>query len=304
MESGGQLRGDRMAGGRLGLGRRPRPSAAPTGSTSRPARPSSTPTTTTPTTGRCGACRCRSRCRPAARSRSTWPSRRSCRGSSRAPATSATTSSSASGSPSSASTSRPACAGAPRAAGTATSSTRTRSSTRTSAATGSRSRCRSASWSGRPGQRTERRENPDGTSTHVFEQADVIDFAWTASPRFLEVKSTFSAEKDVTPQEYAETAKLLGRSLDEVRLSDVEVTVLLQPEHAAQAERHVKAAKAAHQVVRPVVRALPVPDAHRRGPRLRGGGLGRDGVPDLHHRRHVAPLQPLAARPGARSRRR
>ena len=98
---------------------------------------------------------------------------------------------------------------------------------------------------GATGRRTDRRENADGTSTHVFEQADVIDFAWTASPRFLEVKDTFSAEKDVTPQEYAETAKLLGRSLDEVRLSDVEVTVLLQPEHAIQAERHVKAAKAA-----------------------------------------------------------
>jgi hypothetical protein len=98
---------------------------------------------------------------------------------------------------------------------------------------------------GATGTRTERRENPDGTSTHVFEQADVIDFAWTASPRFLEVKSTFSAEKDVTPEEYADTAKLLGRSLDEVRLSDVEVKVLLQPQHAAQAERHLKAAKAA-----------------------------------------------------------
>jgi hypothetical protein len=96
---------------------------------------------------------------------------------------------------------------------------------------------------GATGKRTERRENPDGTSTHVFEQADVIDFAWTASPRFLEVKSTFSAERDVAPPEYAETAALLGRSLDEVRLSDVEVTVLLQPERAVQADRYVKAAK-------------------------------------------------------------
>jgi hypothetical protein len=98
---------------------------------------------------------------------------------------------------------------------------------------------------GATGARSERRENADGTSTHVFEQSDVIDFAWTASPRFVEVTSTFSAEKDVTPGEYAETAKLLGRSLDEVRLSDVEVKVLLQPQHASQAQRHVKAAKAA-----------------------------------------------------------
>jgi hypothetical protein len=81
----------------------------------------------------------------------------------------------------------------------------------------------------------------------VYEPAGMRERAtggWNCH-QFLEVKSTFSAEKDVTPQEYAETAKLLGRSLDEVRLSDVEVTVLLQPQHAVQAERHVKAAKAA-----------------------------------------------------------
>ena len=155
---------------------------------------------------------------------------------------------------------------------------------------------------GATGKRVERRENPDGTSTHVFEQGDVVDFAWTASPRFLEVKATFSAEKDVTAEEYAETARLLGRSLDEVRLSDVEVTVLLQPEHAAQADRHVRAAKAGDQVVRPVVRPIPVPDPDRGRPRLRGRGLGRDGVPHVHHRRDLDALQPLAARPGPRPR--
>jgi hypothetical protein len=98
---------------------------------------------------------------------------------------------------------------------------------------------------GATGARRERRENRDGTSTHVFEQADVIDFAWTASPRFLELKARFSGERDVTEQEYAEASTLLGRSLAEVRLSDVDVTVLLQPEHAPQAERHLRAAKAA-----------------------------------------------------------
>ena len=33
---------------------------------------------------------------------------------------------------------------------------------------------------GATGPRVEKRANPDGTATHVFEQADVIDFAWTA----------------------------------------------------------------------------------------------------------------------------
>jgi hypothetical protein len=97
---------------------------------------------------------------------------------------------------------------------------------------------------GATGRRTQRRDGPKGTTTHVFEQEDVIDFAWTASPRFVEVKARFQADADVTPQEYAEAASLLGRSLDEVRLSDVDVTLLLQPEHAAQAERQMRAAKA------------------------------------------------------------
>jgi hypothetical protein len=97
---------------------------------------------------------------------------------------------------------------------------------------------------GATGPRVEKRANPDGTATHVFEQADVIDFAWTASPHFVEVESTFDAAKDVTPLEYAEAAKLLGRSMDEVRLRDVAVKVLLQPGHLPQAARHVAAAKA------------------------------------------------------------
>jgi hypothetical protein len=98
---------------------------------------------------------------------------------------------------------------------------------------------------GATGARVARRENADGTSTHVYEQADVIDFAWTASPRFLELRSTFRAEHDVTPAEYAEAARRLGRPPEEVRLSDVEVLVLLQPGHLPQAGRHVAAAKAA-----------------------------------------------------------
>lgn len=98
---------------------------------------------------------------------------------------------------------------------------------------------------GATGQRIARRENRDGTSTHVFDQGDVIDFAWTASPDFVEVTSRFSAQHDVTPRAYAETAALLGRTRDEVRLRDVDVTVLLHPEHRGQADRHIRAAKAA-----------------------------------------------------------
>ena len=96
---------------------------------------------------------------------------------------------------------------------------------------------------GATGERVERRDRADGTTTHVFEQADVHDFAWTADPDFVELRRTFSAERDVTPQEYDETSRLLGRTPEEVRLSDVEIILLLQPDHRPQAERHLEAAR-------------------------------------------------------------
>jgi hypothetical protein len=97
---------------------------------------------------------------------------------------------------------------------------------------------------GATGSRTGREEAPGGLVTHTFEQADVHDFAWTASPRYLVVNDTFSAGTDVSEEEYRKTASRLGRPLDEVRLSDVAITLLLQPEHRPQAARYIQAAKA------------------------------------------------------------
>jgi hypothetical protein len=97
---------------------------------------------------------------------------------------------------------------------------------------------------GATGVRTHEHTNANGTTTWTYEQADVHDFVWTADPDYVVVKATFSATKDVTPEEYQQVATLLGRPLDEVKLSDVEITVLLQPDHRPQAQRHVDAAKA------------------------------------------------------------
>ena len=127
---------------------------------------------------------------------------------------------------------------------------------------------------GATGPRVEKRANPDGTATHVFEQADVIDFAWTASPDFVEVESTFDATKDVTPEEYAEAAKLLGRRLDEVRLQNVAVRVLLQPGHRPQAARHVAATKAAIKWFGLWYGRYPYPTITVVDPAPGGGGSG------------------------------
>ena len=75
------------------------------------------------------------------------------------------------------------------------------------------------------------RANGNGTTTYTSAQADIHDFAWTADPDYVVVNATFSASQDVSPAEYQRVAALLGRTLDEVRLSDVDITVLLQPGH-------------------------------------------------------------------------
>lgn len=98
---------------------------------------------------------------------------------------------------------------------------------------------------GATGRRIEARDNPDGTRTWVHEQEDVHDFAWTVDPRYVEVVDRFVAASDVTAADLAAAAALLGRPAEDLRLSDVEIRLLLQPEHRAQADRHLAAAKLA-----------------------------------------------------------
>ena len=68
-----------------------------------------------------------------------------------------------------------------------------------------------------------RQDEGTGTTTHHYVQEDVHDFAWTTSPDYLERTSTFT-----------------HGSLPPVRMR-----LLLQPEHAGQAQRHFDATSAA-----------------------------------------------------------
>jgi hypothetical protein len=63
----------------------------------------------------------------------------------------------------------------------------------------------------------------DGTETHHFYQEDVHDFAWTTSPHYLVRTERF----------------------EDPPLPPVDMRLLLQPEHADQAERHFAATRAA-----------------------------------------------------------
>jgi len=78
--------------------------------------------------------------------------------------------------------------------------------------------------------------------TYTFHQENVHDFAWTIQQDYVKLERIFRAEREVSAQELATVMKRHKISMEEARLTDVKVTLLLQPEHAAQAERHFKAA--------------------------------------------------------------
>jgi hypothetical protein len=84
-----------------------------------------------------------------------------------------------------------------------------------------------------------------GTVTRTFSQAMVHDFAWMADPRYLRVERTFVGAKEVSPGEYRETAALLGLPVEELKLPDVQMILLIAPEHRGQIDRHFKALAAA-----------------------------------------------------------
>ncbi len=75
---------------------------------------------------------------------------------------------------------------------------------------------------GATGVERDRRDEADGTTTHHYVQDDVHDFAWTTSPDYVERRATF----------------------EHPSLPRVDMRLLLQPEHAAQAERHFAATRA------------------------------------------------------------
>jgi hypothetical protein len=99
---------------------------------------------------------------------------------------------------------------------------------------------------GASGQQVSAVSAEDGkTVTYTFAQGRIHDFAWTADPDFIKLERDFLAGREVTETEYAEIAGRLNLPVEEVRLPDVKMTLLIAPEHRAQVERHFKALRTA-----------------------------------------------------------
>jgi hypothetical protein len=91
--------------------------------------------------------------------------------------------------------------------------------------------------------------NEESTVTHYYHAEDVHDFAWTASPDFVE----FAAKAD-----------------------DVEIRVLMAPEHSGQGERFIKAAHIAVQTFQEWYGDYPYPNLTVVDPKpnaMRAGGM-------------------------------
>jgi len=94
---------------------------------------------------------------------------------------------------------------------------------------------------GGTGVRTSRNETVEGVR-HVFEQDRVHDFAWTASPDFVVVEETFQPDDHIAQEEAGAVAQAHGLTVEDVLPQPVRVILLIQPQHAHQARRHLDAA--------------------------------------------------------------
>ncbi|HZI93898.1 MAG TPA: M1 family metallopeptidase, partial [Patescibacteria group bacterium] len=83
----------------------------------------------------------------------------------------------------------------------------------------------------------------DGTTTYHYLQDDVHDFAWTADTRFIkEVRwFRFTEQRDVAEEKRMARALGIPPDSESLELGDVEVTLLIHPEHRALIDRHFDA---------------------------------------------------------------
>jgi hypothetical protein len=94
---------------------------------------------------------------------------------------------------------------------------------------------------GATGERIGEVKNPNGTITYRYYQEDVHDFAWTACPDYVVVERDFVAAEMTSRREVDSLATLFSLPREEVTLDDIRMTLLIQPSHLDQVDRHFEA---------------------------------------------------------------
>lgn len=107
---------------------------------------------------------------------------------------------------------------------------------------------------GATGLEVEKKNNGDGTATHFYHAEDVHDLVWTTSPKYKEFRG---------------------------QAQDVEIRVLMQPDHANQGERHLAAAKLAVEYFQNWYGDYPFPNLTVVDPRRGAGETGGMEYPTL-----------------------
>jgi hypothetical protein len=107
---------------------------------------------------------------------------------------------------------------------------------------------------GATGLLVEKKMDGDGTATHFYHAEDVHDFAWTTSPEFVEFTG---------------------------KTQDVDIRVLMQPDHADQGVRHLEAAKTAVEYFQNWYGDYPFPNLTVVDPRRGAFGTGGMEYPTL-----------------------
>ncbi len=83
------------------------------------------------------------------------------------------------------------------------------------------------------------------TATHTYQQNKIHDFAWMTAPHYLKIERDFKAVDQVSVEEYEEVARALQLPVEEIKLPNVKMFLLIAPEHEKQIDRHFKALEAA-----------------------------------------------------------
>lgn len=79
----------------------------------------------------------------------------------------------------------------------------------------------------------------DGANaTHEYQADNVVDFAFAASPDFIEVERTFNPQERVTEQERESASSLHGLTANELQLEPIKTTLLIYKEKEHLADRY------------------------------------------------------------------